>query len=362
LDNFYADAEVSAQGWNWAVAGNSNPYSEQTWSANYSGRNRPYPSESSDPATAPNRDPAQAYIWDRLAAAKISFRNYGFYVDAQPDGSAKATDPVLDANTDHAYRGYDLACPDSPDSFTPMKPTCGSARITEWKKEFDGFVTRGDLPTVELVRLPNDHNAGTKVGSPTPRAYTADNDWALGQLVDAVSHSPYWPSTAILVTEDDAQNGPDHVDAHRTIAEVISPYSRTGRVDSNFYSTASMLRTMELIVGLTPLTQFDAYATPMTASFTSTADTTSYTAIKPTQNMQEVNPVNAPLAAASAAQDLTKEDRIDMAVANQATWASVKGADVPMPPPQHNVFPAPDQPAQAEPGERADPPEAGPDR
>jgi WD40 repeat protein len=101
LDNFYADAEISAQGWNWTVAANSNPYSEQVWPGNYSGRGAPYPSESGDPAIAPNRDPAQAYIWDRLAAAKISFRNYGFYVDIQPDGSSKATDPLLDANTDH---------------------------------------------------------------------------------------------------------------------------------------------------------------------------------------------------------------------------------------------------------------------
>ncbi|HEV7452243.1 MAG TPA: alkaline phosphatase family protein, partial [Pseudonocardiaceae bacterium] len=191
------------------------------------------------------------------------------------------------------------------------------------------------------VRLPNDHNAGTTPGAPTPRAYTADNDWALGQLVDAVSHSKYWANTAIFVTEDDAQNGPDHVDAHRTVAEVISPYTRTGRVDSTFYSTASMLRTIELIVGLYPLTQFDAYATPMLAAFTNKPDLTPYSAQQPTQNLQEVNPVNAPLAAQSQAQDLTKEDQINMQQFNQATWASIKGANTPMPAPQHTVFPAP---------------------
>jgi YVTN family beta-propeller protein len=341
LDNFYADAEVSAQGWNWTVAANSNPYSEQVWPGNYSGRGAPYPSESSDPAIAPNRDPAQAYIWDRLAAAKISFRNYGFYVNTQPDGTSKATDPVLDANTDPAFRGFDMACPDSPKSFTPRKANCGPARFTEWKREFDGYVSANNLPTVELVRLPNDHNAGTTPGAPTPRAYTADNDWALGQLVDAVSHSKYWANTAIFVTEDDAQDGPDHVDAHRTVAEVISPYTRTGRVDSTFYSTASMLRTIELIVGLYPLTQFDAYATPMLAAFTNKPDLTPYSAQQPTQNLQEVNPVNAPLAAQSQAQDLTKEDQINMQQFNQATWASIKGANTPMPAPQHTVFPAP---------------------
>jgi YVTN family beta-propeller protein len=351
FDNFYADAEVSAQGWNWTVAANSNPYSEQVWPGNYSGRGAPYPSESSDPATAPNRDPAQAYVWDRLAAAHpaIPFRNYGFYVDTQPDGSSKATDPVLDASTDHAFRGFDLACPDSPGSFAPRKANCGPARFAEWKKEFDNYVKNGNLPTVELVRLPNDHNAGTTVGAPTPRAYTADNDWALGQLVDAISHSRYWASTVIFVTEDDAQNGPDHVDAHRTVAEVISPYTRTGRVDSTFYSTASMLRTIELIVSLHPLTQFDAYATPMLGAFTNKPDLTPYTAQRPSQNLQEVNPVNAPFAAQSEQQDLTKEDQINMQQFNQAIWASVKGAGIPMPAPQHTAFPTPadDQAAMA---------------
>ncbi|MBV8995406.1 MAG: bifunctional YncE family protein/alkaline phosphatase family protein, partial [Pseudonocardiales bacterium] len=344
LDNFYADAEVSAQGWNWTVAANSNPYSEQVWPANYSGRGEPYPSESSDPATAPNRDPAQAYIWDRLAAAHISFRNYGFYVNTQPNGTSTATDPVLDANTDHNFRGFDLACPDSPNSFTPRKANCGGRfpdRFTEWHTEFTNYVQNNNLPTVELVRLPNDHNAGTTIGAPTPRAYTADNDWAVGQLVDTVSHSPYWANTAIFVTEDDAHDGPDHVDAHRTLAEVISPYTHTGRVDSTFYSTASMLRTIELIVGLHPLTQFDAYATPMLGAFTNKPDPTPYTAIKPSQNLQEVNPVTAPFAAQSAQQDLTKEDQINMQQFNQATWASVKGANAPMPAPQHHVFPAP---------------------
>ena len=150
------------------------------------------------------------------------------------------------------------------------------------------------------------------------------------------------------MTEDDAQNGPDHVDAHRTISEVISPYTRTGSVDSSFYSTASMLRTMELIVGLRPLTQFDAYATPMLGAFTAKPDATPYSAIKPTQNLQEVNPVAAPAAAVPAVQDLSKEDRIDEAVFNQEIWQSVKGA-TPMPAPQHNIYAATENNADAAP-------------
>src|SRR5205823_8372017 len=140
-----------------------------------------------------------------------------------------------------------------------------------------------------FVRLPNDHNAGTTPGRPTPAAYTADNDLSLGRLVDAVSHSPYWKSTAIFVTEDDAQNGPDHVDAHRTISQVISPYTQTGQVDSTFYSTVSMLRTMELILGLAPMTQFDAAATPMSNVFTATSNTAAYSAITPAQSLTQTN-------------------------------------------------------------------------
>jgi YVTN family beta-propeller protein len=339
FDNFYADAEVSAQGWNWTVAADSNPYSEQLWASNYSHRGGPYPSESGDPATAPNRDPANAYIWDRLAGAHISFRNYGFYVDLDaPNSRARPHDPVLDGATDHGFHRFDLACPDAPNTFTSRSPDCGPARIAEWQREFAGYVARHDLPTVEFVRLPNDHNAGTRPGSPTPRAYVADNDWALGQLVDTVSHSPYWPSTAVFVTEDDAQNGPDHVDAHRTLAWVISPYTHTGKIDSTFYSTASMLRTIELIVGLRPLTQFDAYATPMLAAFSNTANLAPYTSLRPAQDLGQTNPAPDPLGPADLRQDLSHEDRIDMAAFNHAIWYSVKGA-ASMPPPRHSVFP-----------------------
>jgi YVTN family beta-propeller protein len=361
IDNFYANAEISAQGWNWVVAGNSNGYTEQTWVANYSGRNHGYPSESNDPAIAPQR-PDSAYIWQRLAAGNVSFRNYGFYVNRTAPGTYAAQDPVLNAQTDHAFPGYDLACPDSVNS---PRSDCGTNRFAEWKKEFDAYVAGDNLPTVEFLRLPNDHTAGTFPGAPTPRAYVADNDWALGQLVDTVSHSRYWKSTAIFVTEDDAQNGPDHVDAHRTLALAISPYTRTGRVDSTFYSTDSMLRTVELLTGLRPLTQFDAYATPMLGSFTNRPNFAPYGSIKPSQPLDEVNGPRAPLAAQSAAQDLTKEDRIDEQLFNQAIWKSVKGADSVMPAPRYTLWgsappPAPAPAAPAKPGAPA-PPKAGGD-
>jgi hypothetical protein len=338
VDNFYANAEVSAQGWNWVVAANSNPFAEQGWPANYSGRNHPYTSENNDPAIAPQK-PDDAYIWQRLAKANVSFRNYGFYVGRDSTGQFVAGDPVLNAQTDHAYTGFNQGCPDSPNTFTAFSASCGpTPRFTEWKKEFDQYVANDNLPSVEFLRLPNDHTSGTSVGAPTPRAFVADNDWALGQIVDTVSHSKYWKSTAIFVTEDDSQNGPDHVDAHRTVALAISPYTQTGRVDSTFYSTDSMLRTIELLAGIRPLTQFDAYATPMIGSFTNRPTFTPYQAIKPSWPLTEKNPVTAPLAAQSGQQDLSKEDQIDEQTFNQAIWKSVKGADSTMPAPRYGLW------------------------
>ncbi|SDY94954.1 Phosphoesterase family protein [Modestobacter sp. DSM 44400] len=194
------------------------------------------------------------------------------------------------------------------------------------------------MPTMQFVRLPSDHTSGTKEGFPTPKAYVADNDYALGRLVDAVSNSEFWKDTAIFVTEDDAQNGPDHVDAHRTVALAISPYTQTGTVDSTFYDSASMLRSMELIAGVGPMTQFDAYATPMAPAFTQTPNPAPYALRTPTQAFDEVNTAAAPMAAESAQQDFTKEDRADENVLNQAIWKSVHGADSVMPSPQHNVL------------------------
>ena len=334
LDNFYANAEISAQGWNWSVAANSNPYAEALWPANYSGRKGTYPSESHDPAVAPNKDVDDAYIWHRLEQKGVSFRNYGFYVDS----ANKAADPVLDAHTDHAFHGYDLACPNNPDTFTARSLACGTPRFTEWKREFDQYLAADNLPAVQLLRLPNDHTSGTKPRMPTPRAYVADNDLALGRVVDAVSHSKYWEDTAIFVTEDDAQNGPDHVDAHRTISQVISPYTQHGKVDSTFYSTASMLRTIENIVGVPPLSQFDTFATPMVASFGQEANLDPFTALVPKEAGDDTNGVNAPMASVSEQQRLDREDQINERTFNEAIWKSVKGTDSTMPAPRHTLW------------------------
>jgi len=347
LDNFYADAEISAQGWNWVTASNSNNYVEQTWEANYSPRNKAYDYEGGNPATAPNRRISDAYLWDRLAAKNVSFRNYGFYKfgtvlnGTTADGRqlpGAYVDPVLKNNTAPTFAGYDLSLRDSYQPGQAYDLATGKApRMAAWKAEFDKYVQTRTLPTVELVRLPNDHTRGTTPGALTPKAYVADNDLALGQLVDAVSHSPYWASTAIFVTEDDAQNGPDHVDAHRTISQVISPYTQHGKVDSTLYSTVSMLRTIELLTGLRPLTQFDAYALPMSPSFSDKPDLRPYTAQKPVQSLTETNTATAPLAALSAKQNFAQEDKANEQVLNEAVWQSVRGKGSPMPAPKHRL-------------------------
>ncbi len=348
IDNFYADAEVSANGWNWVAQANSNPYAEQMWPANYSGRKAPYPSENNNKENAAQA-PENSYLWQRLDKAGKSFANFGFYV-GRSGNEFHAADPVLDARTDHAYQGYDLGCPDSSDTFEPTRTDCLTPRVDQWLKAFHAYEAAGEMPVVQFVRLPNDHTSGTRVGQPTPKAMVADNDYALGRLVDAVSHSSYWKDTAILVTEDDAQNGPDHVDAHRTLALAISPYSQTGTVDSTFYSTASMVRTIGLFAGIGPLTQFDDYSTPMNASFTGEADQTPYNVIRPSYPMTTVNGANAPMAGISAKQDLTKEDQIDEKTFNEAIWKSVRGAGSVMPAPVYGVMG--DTSATEEAGER----------
>ncbi|GDY29637.1 alkaline phosphatase family protein [Gandjariella thermophila] len=226
------------------------------------------------------------------------------------------TEPRLAAHTDPSYAAQDLTITDN-------------SRVDEWSREFHQFVANGQLPKVEFVRLGGDHTMGTTPGARTPKAYVADNDLAVGRIVDAVSHSPYWANTAIFVTEDDAQNGPDHVDAHRTTALVVSPYTQTGRVDSTLYSTVSMMRTIELLAGIGPLTQFDAAATPMSASFAGTPNLAPYTAVTPAQPLDERNPATAPMAADSAGMDFSDADRAPEQAAERGDLAERAGRGQP---------------------------------
>ena len=189
-----------------------------------------------------------------------------------------------------------------------------------------------------MLRLPNDHTAGTQPGKPTPTAMVADNDLALGQLVEAISHSKFWKDTAIFVVEDDAQNGSDHVDAHRTVALVISPYTRRHTVDSSMYSTASMLRTMELILGLKPMTQFDAAALPMAASFQVEPQLTPYEARPAGVALTTLNRASDWGAELSQSFDFSREDAADDLQLNEVVWKSVRGEKSVMPPPVRASF------------------------
>jgi len=332
LDNFYADSEVSADGWNWSVGALANAYVQKAWPQNYGGRSRPYDFEGGNYATSPGADPTDAFLWNKLSDAGISYRNYGFRVFG---GQVALTEPRLAANTDLKFAGFDLTQPDA--STNPDFLGGGPTRYEAWLSEFRHYVATDSLPTVEFVRLPNDHTAGALAGAPTPRAYMADNDLALGKLVDTVSHSKYWPTTAIFVVEDDAQDGPDHVDAHRTTAQVISPYTQTGTVDSTFYSTVAMLHSMETILGISPMTQFDAAAPLMTNSFTKKPDFTPYEAIMPSQDMSEKNRPSGQLSSRVSAANFVKEDLVAPQLLNQMIWQSVKG-ETPMPAP-HTIFP-----------------------
>lgn len=226
--------------------------------------------------------------------------------------------PGLVGHTDLDYSGWDLSVPDQ-------------RRVDEWLREFRAFEASGTMPAVQFVYFPRDHTAGTSPGWETPAAMVADGDLAVGRLVEAVSHSRFWPSTAIFAVEDDAQDGPDHVDGHRTVALAISPYTQSGRVDSTFYSTVSMLRTMELIVGIGPMTQFDALATPMSAAFDEHPRLAPYSALTPVQPLDELSRVTAPLSSESAKLDFSRPDSASHLLLNAAIWKSVRGEAAELP-------------------------------
>jgi hypothetical protein len=211
-------------------------------------------------------------------------------------------------------------------------------RAERFIAELHRFEREGGMPRLQVLRLGNDHTSGTKVGARTPTAMVTDNDRALGLIVEAVSRSKFWGETAIFVLEDDAQNGPDHVDAHRMPAFAISPWTKRRTVDSSLYSTTSMLRTMELILGLQPMSQFDAAALPLWAAFTDKADAAPYTARPAQVDVEERNGKLSWGARESQQMDFTGPDKADDILLNEIVWRSVRGADSPMPAPVRAAF------------------------
>ena len=320
FDNFYVDAEVSADGHNWSMAAYASDYVEKTWPTMYGGRGGVYDFENEGIAS-----PSTGYLWDNCLRNNVSFRNYGEFLneDMSSRGILKPNAKGLVNHTCPDFRGWDLDYLDT-------------KRAEAWEREFALYEEGDSLPQFQIIRLPNDHTAGTKRGIRTPKAMVAQNDLALGTIIDRISHSKYWKESAVFVLEDDAQNGPDHVDAHRSIAFVASPYLKRQTVDHEMYSTSGMLRTMELILGLPPMSQFDAAALPMCASFTSVPDLTPYTCRKNIIDLDQRNLVGAYGQARMDEFDLTREDEAPDVEFNRIIWRSIRGTE--MPTPVHSAF------------------------
>jgi hypothetical protein len=337
LDNFYCSGVLSADGHQWATQAFVTDYLEKS----FGGFHRSYPYDGDDPMAYA----ATGFIWDKVLRKGLTFRNYGEMVqphinppgtrwmDAWKDfkeGTGKVT---LRADSEIAnLRPY--LCP----TFIGFPSIISDQRrAQEFLREFKEFEAKGELPSFMIMLLPNDHTSGTRPGMPTPRAMVADNDLALGKIVEAVSRSRFWKDTVIFVTEDDPQAGLDHVDGHRTVGLVVSPYTRRGAVVHTNYNQTSMLRTIEVILGLPHLNRFDLNATPMEDCFQAAADLRPYKVLPNRTPLDEMNP---PLKALSGAAlhwaqesmqlDLDEVDRADEDTFNRILWFSVKG-DVPYP-------------------------------
>ena len=364
FDNYFSDAQVSADGISWITAAGVSDYIDKTWPISYSpgarrlhrARDFEQISYAQQFLTEPLafdrslfRGPAaltRGYLWDNAYRRGVTYRDYGMYtaIPAQCHWSGNSSqvthldDSRFGDHVDERYPGFNLQCSDHRD------------REPEWEREFNQYVAayRADpahdpLPAFTILRLPNDHTWGTTPGKGIPEAYFADNDLALGRLVQAVSHSPFWPNTAILVTEDDAQNGPDHVDAHRTLGYVISPYTQTARVDHTHYDTSSMVATVESLLNLPPMTITDQRATRMWKGFTRKPDFRPYDALTPSvtpvgEPDAQLNTRRAPLATASAKWNFAVEDGTPEVALNRAIWQSVRGRRSDMPAPRHSYI------------------------
>ncbi len=309
FDRFYDNAHVSADGHNWSMAAFANDYLEKMWPPEYAGRRALYDFEDGARAAVPH----SGYLWDLAARSGVTFRNYGEFTSpgALPGGDVTTEFPTLRRSTDLHFPTFDMDVRDVD-------------RLREWQREFNAFERTGTLPELEVVRLPRDHTAGTRPGSVTPQGMVADNDRAVGELVMAVSHSTDWKSTAIFVLEDDAQNGADHVDEQRSTFYLISPYARGG-VQHLTYTTASVLRTIETILGLPPLTPYDARARLLTAAFRTTPDLGTFEALPEAVDTDLRNAKTAYRAADSARLDFRREDAAPAAELNDILWHAVKG-------------------------------------
>jgi YVTN family beta-propeller protein len=316
LDNFYCDGEVSSDGHNWSLGAYATDYLEKTWPTGYGDRGGEYDGEGNR-LIANNKG---GFLWDHCKSAGVSFRTYGEFV-----GSHKPTIPVLNNHYCTSYTPWNLRVRDT-------------TRVNQWKRDFDSLLATNALSRLNTFHIPNDHTEGLSKGRPTPFAHVADNDLAIGMFIDHLSKSAAWKESVVFIVEDDAQNGPDHVDAHRTTAYITGGYIKRHFVDHTMYSTSSILRTIELILGISPMTQYDAAATPMWRCFKNTPDTTGFT-VRPLQiDINAKNTVENAWRRKSETFDFSKEDRVPDLEFTEVIWKAVKGENAVVPAPKRAAF------------------------
>jgi DNA-binding beta-propeller fold protein YncE len=323
-DRFFVNAEVSADGHIWSDAAYAPDYVEKTVSLQYADQGRTYDYEGQNRDKEPDDDvnePANGYLWNAASRAGITYRDYGeftYWNDASA-GAFLGTKKILKGHVNPDYPGYNLSITDQ-------------HRMDIFLEEFHQFERGGNLPALITMTLPNDHTSGMRAGAISPRAAFADNDLALGRLVEALSRSAYWKNTVVFVVEDDAQNGPDHVDSHRSVMYAISAYSRSG-VRHRFTNTTDVVATIVEILKLGSLSQFDFYGRPLRDAFTASPDLAPYTALVPAFPLDDRNPpAKGGTASRSArALDLSAADRADEDDFNRELWRALKGETVPYP-------------------------------
>jgi DNA-binding beta-propeller fold protein YncE len=306
FDRFFVNAEVSSQGHIWSTAAYVTDYGEKVIPSGYAGKRADMDGEESD-------EPERGFLWTLAKRSGVAFRDYGEMVKGNPGWPVTQRDLGADVNPD--YIPFDLVTPDQ-------------KRADVWIDELQHYVRDGNMPQLELMWLPMDHLAAGRPGKCTPRACMADNDLALGRIVQALSHSPYWKDTVIFVVEDDAQAGPDHVDSHRAPFFAVSAYNRPGTVH-RFINTTDVIAAIEDILGMGRLSKFDYFSRSLADIFSATPDLTPYDPITPKQDLNEKNPPNTAAARMSEGLDLSGPDRADDQVYNRILWLMLKDDGTP---------------------------------
>ena len=316
LDNFFVNGEVSADGHNWTMGAYATDYLEKNWPTSYGGRGGEYPGEGSI-EIANNKN---GFLWDNCKRNGVSYRTYAEFM-----GDKEPNIPVLKDHFCPRYTPWDLSVRDT-------------VRFHQWKNDFDSLLAADALPQLSTIRFGNDHTEGLSRNRPTPFAHVADNDLAVGLFVDYLSHSRVWKNSLIIIVEDDAQNGPDHVDAHRSPVYIAGGFVKKGFVDHTAYTTTSLLRTIELILGLPPMSQYDAPATPIWRCMNNTPDHAAFS-VKPCNiDLNLKNLAENQWQKKSQKFDFTKEDMVSDVEFNEVIWKAVKGLDSPCPPAVHAAF------------------------